>query len=185
MTTHPSERTLALFYGGEAAPAAHRSVAEHVAKCASCAAVIEDFAYARGLLKNAFPDVAAEDLQLIRESVLASLASQHPARALAWLWAAPLLAAALIIALLAVRPKPVPRYDVPRVIRVPAFVADASRPAAAPVIRVTHHPRHKARAGIQAITLVARGDDPAQIKILTADPRVVIYLQPNGEPQNQ
>lgn len=186
MNSHPVDEALALFYGGELSRAEGARVAAHVDQCPKCRATVAEFAYSAGMLRRAFPDVAAEDLHAVRESVLAAVRERRKSWPFVWIGAA-LATATIALFMVAIwfRPKPLAP---PAIARVPIAQTPPESVALAPVLSAiapVHHHRRRAHAGIRAITLVARGNEPPQLKILTADPNVVIYLQPSGASQTQ
>lgn len=182
MMEHIGEEQLALYATGDLAPKETSAVAAHVQDCETCREAVAGFRETQGFVVSALVDPAVEELVAVRERVSARL-QQTGGRH--WRWAWPALGAAAAAALVttfitveqkpAVMPKPAPPVAPLALPEVPHLKIPRLQTA---VLHVGHV-RHR-EAGIRSVDLIARADQPALIKMTTADPNVVILWQSNG-----
>ena len=126
------------------------------------------------MLASAGVQPSTGDLQEVRQRVLGALGKKTKRRSyLGW---AAVAAALAVTALLLPYKQPAPVE--------PTRIA-AARPPAPPAhgaeISVVRHERHPRGAGLRSVALIARAGEAPSIKIVTADPSIVILLPP--EPQ--
>jgi anti-sigma factor RsiW len=158
------EERIALYAGGDLAPAEVQAVERHVAECAGCRLLLSGLRESLSLVREAHIEgVDAAHFAAVRARVLAEL-ERGPARRWRFGWVYALAAAAVVI-LVAMWPRPEQRM----------VVAMPPAPAAPAVARAVLPPRHYRRPVVKP---VARPEEPAEpmvVKLLTNDPNVVIY----------
>lgn len=181
MMEHIREEQLALYSTGDLAPGSEVAVTAHVQDCEMCRSAVSGFRETQSFLASALIDPAAGELVEVRERVNVRLRERR-----AWhrRWAWPVGAAAalaLILAGIERRPAVLPKPVVPV-----AQLASPEMPRLQIPRLVLHTPRVRHRdAGLRSVDLVARADQPALIKMTTADPNVVILWQSNEGVKNE
>ncbi len=177
------EERLALYAGGDLAPAERAELERHLGECAGCQVFLSGMAEGLRVLREAHADAPAEaHFAAVRARVLAQLESKRrPWWTKGWIFAAAAAAAVLLIAL-AVRPgrvaerPPVLRQPEVAVVKPPAPVLPPRE--SVPVRKVHRRVRLKPAPPEPARLRPAppvRPEQPLVVKLVTDDPDVVIY----------
>jgi hypothetical protein len=162
------EERIALYAGGDVAPAEAQAVQHHVAECADCQLLLSGLRESLALVQEAHNEpIEAAHFAAVRARVLSEIEGGRARRwRFAWTYA---MAAAAVVLAIALWPRPELRMTV----RMPsAPVAPMVAKVELPAVR-TVRPRPRA--------LVAKAQPPQEpaepmvVKILTNDPDVVIY----------
>lgn len=184
MTAHTSEEQLSLYAAGDLDAAAADTVLQHVSACKSCRAQLDEFRDTLRVLASSFTESSAEDLSAFRAGLMKRL--QQPSRkSTGWMWG--LAAAAAMLALVLLLPRNERR---PAVHGPEASVLSAVAPLPQPVVQlavprlepaVSRHTRRRQQsdAGIRSVAMITHPNQPALIRMTTADPNVVILWQPD------
>ena len=170
MSCNDWEERIALYAGGDLAPAEAQAVERHVAECAGCQLLLSGLRESLGVLREAHADPVEEaHLAAVRARVLSELGSGANRRwRLGWVYA---MAVAAMVLLMAVWPRPAKRVvvTVPSAAVVPVAEAPRAEPTAPAVVRHRKRPRK---------VVVVKAEEPAErlvVKLLTDDPNVIIY----------
>lgn len=170
------EERIALYEGGDLAPDEAAAVEGHLAGCAGCQVFASGVRQSLALLREAHAEpLDASAFAAVRARVIGELERRPAGRW--WLVLAAACAAALLVAIFAIRTAPAPRQTValrtaepPRVeILRPAEPSPA--PAPAVVVRVHHH-RARRRPPLES---PKAEEKPLVVKMVTDDPNIVIY----------
>ena len=158
------EERIALYAGGDLAPAEAEAVKLHVAECGGCQLLLSGLRQSLETVREAhgeLPDAA--HFAAVRARVLAEL-ERGPNRRWRWMWA-PAMAAAAMALLMALWPRP------PQSLVLPLPPAPAAAPPEiAKAVPVRHAPRPRKLAA-----KLREPSEPLVVKLLTDDPDVVIY----------
>ncbi len=187
MNTHPNELSLALYAGGELDTPERSGVAAHLAICGECRGTIAEIENVRQLLSSAFPEPTHEDLQLVRKTVSDRVKNSRRGRRL-WHWDTAVAAVAGVVkicALLLNRKQPDTALkqepiQLPSIRPIPRQFSDLSWSATPKQHRSRARGAH-VQAGIRAALLVTGLDGSSHLKLITADPNIVILLPLEGE----
>jgi hypothetical protein len=171
---HPPQETLALYSTADLDAPELKSIAEHVALCEACRDCIAEFEQVARLLTGLAGEPSTEDLQEVRRRVLVALDKNRKRhRYLEWAAAAPVIAvAALLLPHKHQVPVQPPTMPVLRVPAPPAVLAQE--------VPIARHKIRRPSAGLRSVALIARAGEEPSIKIMTADPSVVILLPPDS-----
>jgi hypothetical protein len=175
MNNHPAEEALALYSTGDLDTTELESIAEHIEACDACHECVAQFEQAAALLAGLRGEPSTEDLHEVRQRVLGALNKSRKRRFyLGWAAAA---AATAVVALLVPHKHFVP-VEPPR---LPVMRPPAPPTMLAQEIPVARQKTRRPSAGIRSVALIARGGGTPSIKIVTADPSVVILLPPDSQ----
>lgn len=170
------EERIALYEGGDLAPDEAAEVGRHLAGCAGCQVFASGIRQSLALLREAHAEpLDASAFAAVRARVIGELERRPAPRW--WLVLGAACAAALVVAMFAVRATPPPkpavafRTEPPPRVEIPRPVEATHAPPPAVVVRVHHrHPRpHSAEETQKAET------QPLVVKMVTDDPNIVIY----------
>ena len=167
------EEPIALYAGGDLAPADAVEVEQHVVECARCRLFFSSLQRSMELLREIHAEpVAPAHFAAVRSRVLAEI--ERPPRQPAWVWG---LAAAAAIALLVMRGaglRPA-RHVQPRA-PLMAAVASSQPPAVTAAAKTRMPPIDRAgrKARLRAVP-TAPPAPPLLVKLTTDDPNVIIY----------
>jgi anti-sigma factor RsiW len=185
MSKHVSEDRLALYLSGDLPVREANGVADHLRNCADCQASLTAFEEMRNLLGCSQAEPELCDLYEVRQRVTSQLVSQATAKRWVWGVAGGMIGvAALLVLLFAVREPPRRTDGVQLVAQLPLRV---TLPAPRLIEIATLH-RHVTRtrpAGLRSVALITRANEPALIRMKTADPNVVILWESNKEGENE
>lgn len=180
------EERIALYEGDDLAPDEGAEVERHLAGCAGCQVFASGIRQSLALLREAHAEpLDASAFAAVRARVIGEL--ERPPVRRWWPALAAAFAAALIVAMFAIRATP-PRKQViavrtapPRPVEVPRLAEAAPSPPPAVVVRV-HHRRPRRKAAVEASGEEAK---PLVVKMVTDDPDIVIYwiADTRGEPK--
>ncbi len=182
MMEHIGEERLALYATGDLTANETSAIASHVRDCESCQATVVGLHDAQSFVASALIDPSVDELAEVRERVSAKLRKRRR-----WVgWAAAAAAAVVALILIGVENKPtsVPEPIPPVAQMKSPEVPHLEIPQLQTAVLHRPHVRHKA-AGIRSVDLIARADQPALIKMTTADPNVVIIWQSNEGVKNE
>jgi anti-sigma factor RsiW len=171
MTCQAFEPLIALYVEGDLDRPESLRVQEHLAACAGCREILEDFQTTQGALKDLGSEaVDPHLLNAVRSGVLAKIG--EPDRWAPWRWGAALAAALAMIAGLIVAPprKPAPDLRPAPIAQTPASVVDDAAPSTAAPPR--RHSRVRVRRPVNRPP--AKEAAPLVVKMLTDDPNIVI-----------
>lgn len=181
MTAHTSEEQLSLYAAGDLDADTSAKIAAHVSGCESCRAQVDQFRDTLRLIASSFPEPSAEDLSTFRAGLLEQLHRPKQRRA-SWIWALAAATAVLALVLLLPRNEKRPAASVvPTALDLtplPNAVVRLDVPHLEPAVS-RHMRRPQPEAGIRSVALVTRPNQPALIRMTTADPNVVILWQPD------
>jgi hypothetical protein len=172
------EERIALYAGGDLAPAEGQAVERHVAECAGCQMLLSGLRESLRLVREVHGEpVEAAHFAAVRARVLAEL-ERAPARRWRFAWGFAMAAAAAVL-LIAMWQRP-ERKTVTHALVPAPVVSRGGVDADLPPARVsrTVRPRHKAGSGRPPRTMASAPPEPAEpmvVKLLTNDPDVVIY----------
>ena len=167
------EERIALYAGGDLAPAEAPAVEGHVAECAGCQLLLSGLRESMGLLREAHADPVEEaHLAAVRARVLSELERGANRRwRLGWVYA---MAVAAMVLLMAVWPRSSKRVAV--TVPPAPVVAVAQVPRAEPLLPDPQ------RYGVvefdekfKAVSVAEKPAEPLVVKLLTDDPNVIIY----------
>ena len=174
------EERIALYCGGDLAPAEARAVEAHLAGCGDCRAFESGLRESLGALHEAHAEPLAEaHFTALRARVLDQLAAGYrPWRR--WAWSGAALASAAVVLVLAVLPRRAERQPVPAFVERSAAAVSHAVPApiaaaAAPVKPGLRRPLIPAKAHLVRSAPAAPPAQPLVVKLVTDDPNVVIY----------
>lgn len=167
------EERIALYMGGDLAPAESAPVERHLAECAGCQVFASGMREGLAVLRGAHADeLDAAAFTAVRARVLGELQRQ-PARR--WLFG---LGAVAALLLLAIWMRPVKHVAVAHR-ELPAPVREAVR---APAVRKTPEVaraapvrRHRTARTATLVRPAALPEKPLVVKLVTDDPSIVIY----------
>ena len=181
MTAHTSEEQLSLYAAGDLDAVTSAKIAAHVSGCESCRAQVDQFRDTLRLIASSFPEPSAEDLSTFRAGLLEQLHRPKQRRA-SWTWALAAATAVLALVLLLPRNERRPAAHVASeslaLAPLPQPVVQLATPGVQPAVS-RHTRRPQPEAGIRSVALVTRPNQPALIRMTTADPNVVILWQPD------
>lgn len=180
MTAHTSEEQLSLCAAGDLDADTSAKIAAHVSGCESCRAQVDQFRDTLRLIASSFTEPSAEDLSTFRAGLLEQLHRPKQRRA-SWIWA--LAAATAVLALVLLLPRSEKRAahvasESLALAPLPQPVVQFATPGLQPAVS-RHTRRPQPEAGIRSVALVTRPNQPALIRMTTADPNVVILWQPD------
>ena len=180
MTAHTSEEQLSLYAAGDLDADTSAKIAAHVSGCESCRAQVDQFRDTLRLIASSFTGPSAEDLSTFRAGVLEQLHRPKQRRA-SWIWA--LAAATAVLALVLLLPRSEKRAahvasESLALAPLPQPVVQFATPGLQPAVS-RHTRRPQPEAGIRSVALVTHPNQPALIRMTTADPNVVILWQPD------
>lgn len=180
MTAHTSEEQLSLYAAGDLDADTSAKIAAHVSGCESCRAQVDQFRDTLRLIASSFTGPSAEDLSTFRAGLLEQLHRPKQRRA-SWIWA--LAAATAVLALVLLLPRSEKRAahvasESLALAPLPQPVVQFATPGLQPAVS-RHTRRPQPEAGIRSVALVTRPNQPALIRMTTADPNVVILWQPD------
>lgn len=181
------EERIALYAGGDLAPAETQAVEGHVAECAGCQVLLSGLRESLSLAREAHGEpVDAAHFAAVRARVLAEV-ENRPARRwrLGWMYA---MAAAAMVLLVFAWPRPAKKS----VAQAPVPAAKFAGSGRGPLVRdePPGHPAHASRRALARRTPGPGGPgrtrgsapptpdqqaEPMVVKLLTNDPDVVIY----------
>jgi anti-sigma factor RsiW len=182
--THIPEERLALYAGGELQPKELRSTEEHLATCRECRDLLAEFRGDLVALQIGLDEPTPDELLAVRGGVIQQLQKRRKAVA-GWRWAvASIAAAASVAAVMFLHPEPSHGTRVNPSLAATAYLNVPYRPVAdvsipnlkAKVVHARTAPRPEP-AGIRSVNLLAQQDGPRILKMMTADPNVVILWQ--------
>jgi len=179
MTEHPKEKDLALYAGNDLPDTEAVLVRRHLAECAGCESLAEEFAAAGEWLASCKSEPLARELRSVRENVMRRMAPRR-AGFRWWQWLPVPLACAAAALYWAggdrTTGRPLEQSADQRV-----HIALATPKPAAPVPAQARMTRRKRRAetvpGVRAVALITPPGRAAVIRLTTADPNVVILLE--------
>lgn len=162
------EERIALYAGGDLAPADAQALEGHLAECAGCQLLLSGLRENLGWLKDAHGEpLEAAHFEAVRARVLARLEPRGRERwRYAWLYA---MAVAMVL-LIAVWPRPRQTLVLPMPPAPAAAVAQVVRSPVAPAIQAIH--RKRAR---RAVGKPEEKAGPLLVELVTDDPDIVIY----------
>ena len=168
MNCNAWEERIALYAGGDLAPAEAPAVERHVAECAGCQLLLSGLRESMGLLREAHADPVEEaHLAAVRARVLSELERGANRRwRLGWVYA---MAVAAMVLLMAVWPRSSKRVAV--TVPPAPVVAVAQVPRAEPLLPAVRH-RHRPR---KVVVKAEKPAEPLVVKLLADDPNVIIY----------
>jgi hypothetical protein len=162
------EERVALYAGGDLAPAEAQAVQHHVAECPGCQVLLSGLRESMAVVQDAHSiPVDGAHFAAVRARVMAEIEGRSAWRwRFAWLYA---MAAAAVVALGILWPRPESRMAVP----MPS--APAAPVVAKVKLPVVRHVRVAPRTVVAKVQLPTETAEPMVVKILTNDPDVVIY----------
>jgi anti-sigma factor RsiW len=158
------EERVALYAGGDLAPAEAQALERHVAECSGCQVLLSGLSESLALIRDAHAEpVEAAHFAAVRARVLAELERGRASR-WRWMWAPALAAAAAVVLLLVAWPRPEHRIVLP----MPHSLA-------APLVAKVLPEPPKARLSTLQKTQKPQASEEVVMKIETDNPDVVIY----------
>lgn len=163
------EERIALAAQDDLPPEQAAEAARHLADCAGCREFAENLRQSLALLRAAHEQPIAEaHFTAVRARILGQLG--RPRRpACRWAWIGGLTAAALVLLMIELQPRPVPppqlTLALPAVPDIPVVLPAPVAPPAVP----------NRRAPVRRVRKPRPPEEPLMVKLITDDPNVVIY----------
>lgn len=169
MSCRDWEERIALYVGGDLAPAEAQAVERHVAECAGCQLLLSGLRESLALVREAHGEpVEAAHFAAVRARVLSELERGAARRwRFAWMYA---MAAAVVVLLIGW-----PRPEQHMVVPMPqAPAAPTVAKVQTPVVKTVRR-RSRPRVAVARKEEPQEPAEPMVVKLLTNDPDVVIY----------
>lgn len=187
MIKHPGEKILALYLHADVNSRERAALSAHLELCSRCQAVVADLRAAHALFVGFFGQPADEDVECVRQRIRNGLPKLQKNRPQSWQWPglAAVFAAMLCTVVISLTmgkhsskeaaPKAPPLQNVALIPRVlPDLVFSTE-----PVSHLSSHPKQRGRdPGFRTVSFVSRSDGSSELRLTTADPNVIILLEP-------
>ena len=178
---HICEEQLALYAWGDLPSQESSVITSHLQDCDSCRKALAKFQEMRGFIAASVHNPEADELSEVHTRLIAELQVQQ-SNARPWAWWGAGVAASLTLLLL-------PHFFEHRPSATPITESliltenmDPGPTLQIPLTPITaSHPKHlrSQKAGIRSVTLISQTDWEPIVKMITADPNVVILWQLN------
>ncbi len=183
MMDHVNDGNLALYSTGDLEATQLELIAGHLADCAECRDRLAEFETLHGVFSSFRIEPTSDDLREFRLRTMRAIQSPQRHRGI-WKWAPAAAAVFAVVLLIPGNHTPVAEKHPVR----PNFVAVRHAPQLEAHVHVTpvvHSIHHRRAAGLKSVALLTAADHEPTIKIMTADPNVIILLPPDFSPHER